>query len=273
MNKSINKTLLYVINIILGLLSIMPILYALNISLMPHSEIFTYPPKLIPTHLYFGNYINVLKIAPIFKFIVNSFAVSSIITIGQIITSCLAAFAFSFFEFKGKKIIFFIILATMMIPDESAMISNYLTVGNFGWLDTYRGLAIPFLSSAMGIFMIRQYYLTLPKEIYEAAKMDGCSNLRFFISIVLPMSKPVVGSLGIYTFLSSWNYYLWPLLVTSKDSSRTVQIGMGMLRFSENQSFDIIMAGIVMAILPSIIIFIIGQKQLIDGMTSGSVKG
>ncbi|MFT8316428.1 MAG: carbohydrate ABC transporter permease [Clostridium sp.] len=273
MEKNIRKISLYGINIIFALLSILPILYALDISLMPHDQIFTYPPKLIPTKLYFQNYIDVLKVAPILKFIVNSFIVSSIITIGQIVTSCLAGFAFSFFEFKGKRIIFIIILATMMIPDESAMISNYLTIGNFDLLDTYRGLAIPFLSSAMGIFMVRQYYLTLPKEIYEAAKIDGCSNFRFFISIVFPMSKPIVGSLGVYTFLSSWNYYLWPLLVTSKDDSRTVQIGISMLQFSENQSYGLIMAGIVMVILPSIIIFIIGQKQLIEGMTSGAVKG
>jgi sn-glycerol 3-phosphate transport system permease protein len=273
MKKNINKIILYAVNIILGIMVILPILYALNISLMPHDQIFSYPPKLIPSKLYFKNYADALNAAPILRFILNSFIVSLSITIGQIIICCLAAFAFSFFNFKGKNLIFILVLATMMIPGESTMISNYLTIGNFKWLDTYKALIIPYLSSAMGIFMIRQYYLTLPKEIYEAAKMDGCSNFRFFISIVLPMSKPIVGSLGVYTFITSWNHYMWPLLVTSKESSRTVQIGISMLQFAENQSFGLIMAGIIMVLLPSILIFIFGQKQLIEGMTSGAVKG
>ncbi|MDF2503288.1 carbohydrate ABC transporter permease [Clostridium sp.] len=273
MEKSIKRTMLYSVNIVLGLLVIIPILYALDISLMPHDQIFSYPPKLIPSKLYFKNYVDALNAAPILKYIVNSFIVSSLVTIGQVLISCLAAFAFCFFDFKGKKVLFILILSTMMIPDESIMISNYLTIGAFNWLDTYRALVIPFLGSAMGIFMIRQYYLTLPKEIYEAAKIDGCSNFRFFILIVIPMSKPILGSLGVYTFITSWNHYLWPLLVTSKDNSRTVQIGISMLQFAENQSFGLIMAGIVMVLLPSILIFIFGQKQLIEGMTSGAVKG
>ncbi|WP_209700884.1 carbohydrate ABC transporter permease [Clostridium algifaecis] len=273
MRKNMNKAVLYVLNIVLGLIAIAPILYALDISLMPPEQIFSYPPKLIPGRIYFQNYIEALNTAPIIKFIINSFVVSSAVTIGQIITSCTAAFAFSFFNFRSKKILFILMLATMMIPGESIMISNYLTVGSFGWLDSYKSLIIPYLSSAMGIFMMRQYYLTLPKELYEAAKIDGCNNFKFFTKIVFPMSKPMVGSLGIYTFLVTWNQYLWPLLVTSKDSSRTVQIGISMLQFSENQSFGLIMAGIVMVLLPSILIFIFGQKQLIEGMTSGAVKG
>ncbi|MCH3964058.1 MAG: carbohydrate ABC transporter permease [Clostridium sp.] len=273
MKRNINKPILYIVNIIFGLMAIAPILYALTISLMPPDQIFSYPPKLIPKRLYFQNYMDALNAAPIIKFIINSFIVSLGVTAGQIITSCLAAFAFSFFNFRGKKILFIAVLATMMIPAESIMISNYLTVGSFGWLDSYKALVVPYLSAAMGIFMMRQYYLTLPKELQEAAKIDGCSNFKFFTRIVFPMSRPVVGSLGVYTFLITWNQYLWPLLVTSKDNSRTVQIGISMLQFSENKSFGLIMAGIVMVLLPSIIIFIFGQKQLIEGMTSGSVKG
>ncbi|MFL0195714.1 carbohydrate ABC transporter permease [Clostridium sp. WILCCON 0269] len=273
MKKNINKMVLYIVNIVFGLITIAPILYALAISLMPPDQIFSYPPRLIPKKLYFQNYRDALNTAPIIKFIVNSFIVSMGVTIGQIVTSCLSAFSFSFFNFKGKRILFIAMIATMMIPAESIMISNYLTVGYFGWLDSYKALIIPYLSATMGIFMMRQYYLTLPKELYEAAKIDGCNSFKFFTRIVFPMSRPVIGSLGVYTFLVTWNQYLWPLLVTSKDSARTVQIGISMLQFSENQSFGLIMAGIVMVIMPSIIIFIFGQKQLVEGMTSGAVKG
>ncbi|AJA46647.1 sn-glycerol-3-phosphate transport system permease protein UgpE [Clostridium pasteurianum DSM 525 = ATCC 6013] len=273
MSKNISKVALYGVNIILGLITILPILYALDISIMSGDQAFSYPLKLIPRELHFQNYLDVLNMAPIPRFILNTFVVSTLITAGQILISCAAAFAFSFFEFKGKKIIFILILATMMIPGESTIISNYLTFGEMGLLDTYRALVIPFLGSAMGIFMIRQYYLILPREIYEAAKIDGCNNFQFFLRIVLPMSKTVVGSFGVYTFLSSWNHYMWPLLVTSKDESRTVQIGISMLQSVDNQSFGPIMAGIIMILIPSILIFVFGQKQLIEGMTSGAVKG
>ena len=273
MKKNTNKLILYIINIIFAFITIVPLLYALSVSLMSPDQIFDYPPKLIPNSIYLNNFINALNIAPIIGFIINSFVVSIAVTVGQIITSSMAAFSFSFFKFKGRNVIFIAMLATMMIPAESIMISNYLTIGSLGWLDSYQALIVPFLSSAMGIFMMRQYYLTLPKDLYEAAKIDGCNSFKFLIKIVLPMSRPIMGSLGIYTFLATWNQYLWPLLVTSNDSSRTVQIGISMLQFSENQSFGIIMAGIVMVILPSIIIFILGQKQLIEGMTSGAVKG
>ncbi|WP_411681124.1 carbohydrate ABC transporter permease [Clostridium thailandense] len=272
MNK-VNRILLYAANIMFAVIAVAPLIYALFISLMPPQQIFAFPPKLMPKSFYIQNYIDALNTAPILKFISNSFIVSLLVTLGQVITSCMAAFAFSFFNFKGKNILFILMLATMMIPAEATMISNYLTVGSLGWLDSYKALVVPYLSSAMGIFMMRQYYLTLPKELYEAAKIDGCNSLRFLISIIMPMSKPIVGSLGIYTFLVTWNQYLWPLLVTSKDSSRTVQIGISMLQFSENQSFGLIMAGIVMVLLPSILIFIFGQKQLVEGMTSGAIKG
>lgn len=273
MNKKMKKTALYIINIIFGLLMIAPLIYALSVSFMTPSEIFTYPPKLVPKGLYLGNYINALKTAPILRFILNSFFVSSIVTVMQIIIASMAGFAFSFLEFKGKKVLFIVILATMMIPAETIMISNYLTISSFKWLDSYKALIVPYLTSAMGIFMMRQYYLTLPKELYEAAKIDGCSNFKFLTRILMPISKPAVGSLGVYIFLTTWNQYMWPLLVTSKPTSRTVQIGISMLEFSENQSFGLVMAGIIMVLLPSILIFIIGQKQLIEGMTAGSVKG
>ena len=139
--------------------------------------------------------------------------------------------------------------------------------------DSYTGLIVPFLVSAMGIFLIRQFYLTVPKELKEASTLDGCSNFRFFIKVLLPISKPVVSSLGVYTFLNTWNQYLWPLLVTNAPEKRTVQIGISMLQFAERQNIGLVFAGVIMIILPSIAIFILGQKQLVKGITAGAVKG
>lgn len=271
-NKKI-KGVLSVANIVVGLIIILPILYALSVTFMTSDQIFSLPPKLIPKSFYLGNYKDVIKSIPLLRFILNSFIVSIAVTIGQIITSSLSAYAFSFYEFRGKKFLFMAMIATMMIPGEAIIISNYLTIGSLKLLDTYVGLVIPFLTSAMGIFMMRQFYLTVPKELKEASVMDGCNSLKFLTRILIPISKPIMGSLGIYVFLSTWNQYMWPLLITSKAEMRTVQIGISMLQSSETQSFGMILAGIIIILIPSIFIFILGQKQLIDGMTSGAVKG
>lgn len=267
-----SKIFVYAINIVLALIIVAPILYALTVSLMTPDQIFEYPPKLIPRKLFFQNYKDALEIAPILKFILNSLIVSSSITIGQIITGSLAAYAFAFLKFKGKNIIFILILSTMMIPGQAIIISNYLTISSLDILDTYKALILPYLTSAFGIFLLRQAFLTLPKELYEAARIDGCGNFRFLISIVIPLSKPALGSLGIYQFLQAWNQYMWPLLVTNTKEMRTVQIGMGMLQNVDAQAFGPIMAGIIMILIPSILAFILGQKQLIAGLTAGSVK-
>ncbi|MCB2356046.1 carbohydrate ABC transporter permease [Clostridium estertheticum] len=273
MENKKNNIFLLLTNIAVGLLIISPILYALSVTFMTTDQIHTMPPKFLPKSFFLGNYKEVIAAIPIFRFIFNSFLVSTAVTIGQIITSCLSAYAFAFYEFKGKKILFIIIIATVMVPGEAIIISNYLTISSLNLLDTYTGLILPYLTSAMGIFMMRQYFLTVPIELKEASIIDGCTGLQFLTKILMPISKPIIGSLGIYMFLLTWNQYMWPLLITSKPEMRTVQIGMTMLQSSEVQSFGMMLAGIIIIIIPSIFIFIIGQKQLIDGMTSGSVKG
>jgi sn-glycerol 3-phosphate transport system permease protein len=270
--KELSKFMAYAINIAIGFLIISPIIYAVLISLMTPDQVFTYPPKLIPKVLHWQNYKDALRTAPIGRFIINSLMMSSAITIGQIITGGLAAYAFSFMEFKGKKLLFIAILSTMMIPGQSIIIANYLTISSLGWIDSFKALIIPHLTSALAVFLLRQAFLVLPRELHEAAIMDGCGNFRFLRSVVIPLTKPAIGSLGIYTFLNAWNMYLWPLLVTNRDKMRTVQIGMSMLQNVDSQAFGPLMAGITMIILPSILAFILGQKQLIEGLTAGSVK-
>ncbi|MCY6957698.1 carbohydrate ABC transporter permease [Clostridium brassicae] len=270
--KNTSKFIVYALNIMISILILGPILYTLGVSFMTPEQIFEYPPRFIPRSLYIKNYKEALEIAPIGRFIFNSFIMSVAITAGQIITGMLAAYAFSFMEFKGKKILFIVILSTLMIPGQAVIIANYLTISSLGLLDTFRALILPYLTSALGIFLFRQFFLSIPKELYEAAVIDGCGNFRFLISIVIPLSKPAIGSLGIYTFLHAWNMYMWPLLTTNRDGMRTVQIGISMLENVDSQAFGPVMAGIIMIILPSIIAFILGQKQLIEGLTAGSVK-
>lgn len=256
-------------NVVFAVLILLPLLYAISIALMPSSELFTTELNLFPKNPTFSNFINV----PLLRFILNSFIMAGCITIGQIITCSLAAFAFSFLEFKGKGILFMVVMATMMVPGEATIISNYLTVSSWGMLDTYQVLIVPYLTSAMGIFLFRQFYMTFPISLYESAKLDGCSNLKFIVRILLPLTKSAIGAMAVYTFINAWNMYMWPLLVTGSNNMRTVQIGISMLDSVDSQSITLMIAGVVMIIIPSISIFIVGQKQLIRGMFSGAVKG
>ncbi|MDD6629219.1 MAG: carbohydrate ABC transporter permease [Lachnospiraceae bacterium] len=260
-------------NVIMVLIILLPLLYAVSVALMPSSELFTTQLNLIPKNPTLSNFKEALAKVPLVRFVLNSFLVAGVITFGQIISCSLAAFSFSFLDFKGKNILFMLVMATMMIPGEATIISNYLTVSRLGWLDTYKVLIIPYLTSAMGIFLFRQFYLTFPISLYESAKIDGCGNLRFILQILIPLTKSAIGAMAVYTFINAWNMYMWPLLVTGSDKMRTVQIGIGMLDSVDSQSITLMIAGVVMIILPSISIFIIGQKQLIKGMFSGAVKG
>ena len=271
--KRIRKTVLVCVNILFALFMLFPLLYSVSVSIMPGDELFTMDLNILPSNPTFENYVRAFTQVPLVRFILNSFLVAGCITIGQIITCSLAAFAFSFLEFKGKNFLFMLVMATMMVPGEAVIISNYLTVSSMGILDTYIVLILPSLTSAMGIFLFRQFYMTFPISLYESAKLDGCGNLRFIVKILIPLTKSAIGAMAVYTFINAGNMYMWPLLVTGSEEMRTVQIGISMLNSVDAQSITLMMAGVVAIIIPSMVIFIVGQKQLISGMFSGAVKG
>lgn len=271
--KRIRKTVLVCVNILFALFMLFPLLYSVSVSIMPGDELFTMDLNILPSNPTFENYVRAFTQVPLVRFILNSFLVAGCITIGQIITCSLAAFAFSFLEFKGKNFLFMLVMATMMVPGEAVIISNYLTVSSMGILDTYIVLILPSLTSAMGIFLFRQFYMTFPISLYESAKLDGCGNLRFIVKILIPLTKSAIGAMAVYTFINAWNMYMWPLLVTGSNEMRTVQIGISMLNNEDAQSITLMIAGVILVIIPSIAIFIAGQRQLIRGMFSGAVKG
>ena len=271
--KRIRKTVLVCVNILFALFMLFPLLYSVSVSIMPGDELFTMDLNILPSNPTFENYVRAFTQVPLVRFILNSFLVAGCITIGQIITCSLAACAVSFVEFKGKNFLFMLVMATMMVPGEAVIISNYLTVSSMGILDTYIVLILPSLTSAMGIFLFRQFYMTFPISLYESAKLDGCGNLRFIVKILIPLTKSAIGAMAVYTFINAWNMYMWPLLVTGSEEMRTVQIGISMLNSVDAQSITLMMAGVVAIIIPSMVIFIVGQKQLISGMFSGAVKG
>lgn len=266
------KTIIYTLLVVSGFALFFPVLFAILASFLSSAELNR--GHYIPSGFSFENYVHAFQSVPLLKFLLNSFIVSFSVMVGQLILCSLAAYAIVFIPFKGRKFFFFLFISTMLIPWEATIIPNYITVLNIGWLNTYQGLTIPFMAIAFGIFLLRQHFLTIPRELYESAQIDGCNRFRFFYSFVLPLSKPVLIALGIYGFLTTWNMYLWPLLVTSNESVRTVQIGIKMMIAQETStSWNMVMAGVVIILLPTLILLFLGLKHLRRGLMSGALKG
>ncbi len=271
--RLVRKALLYLLLTVVALIILFPLLYALAASFMTQDEIARYPPKFIPSGLNLDNYRAVLERLPIPRYILNSFIVAASVMIAQLVTASLSAYAFAVREFRGRTALFMLFLATLMIPFEVTLIPNYQTISQWGLKDSYLGLIAPFVATGFGTFLLRQFFLSIPSELHDAATLDGCGSLRYLLTIVIPLSRPALGTLAVYSFLGTWNQYLWPLLVTDSRNMRTTQIGLNFLRNEESLSYNLIMAGVVLVLIPTIALLIVGQRQLIRGLTAGSVKG
>ncbi|MCB0405427.1 MAG: carbohydrate ABC transporter permease [Bdellovibrionales bacterium] len=257
-----------------ALIQFFPILYMVSLSFKQGVEVFAFPPTVFPKSLKLNNYDAALKAAPVGRFLVNSLIQATSITLLQVFTAILAAYALARTEFPGKKFFLVIILATMMVPGEVIIIPNYLTLAKLGWLDTYAGLVVPFGASGFGVFLLYQFFKSIPKELEEAARVDGASRLRFLFQIMVPLSMPAVVAFAVYAFVSAWNQYLWPLVVTQSTEMQTAQIGIGMFRAeNEANSWGMIMAATTLLIAPSIALFLATQKQFVQGITMSGLKG
>jgi sn-glycerol 3-phosphate transport system permease protein len=250
-----------------------PLLLALSYSFMSDREIISFPPSIIPSQPTLSNYEQVLSTIPIPRYLLNSFIVSAAVVAGQLITASLAAYAFAFLQFRGRAILFFVFLSTLMVPWEATIIPNYMTIRSLGWLDSYQGLAVPFMATAFGTFLLRQAFLQIPRELWDAARMDGASSFRFLREVVIPLSRPALGTVAIYGFLATYNQYFWPLLITNDPLMRTTQVGIAQLRFEESLRWGLVMAGVIMVAVPTLALLVIGQRQLVRGLTAGAVKG
>lgn len=273
LKKHIQSTIFYIILIIAAVIMIFPIWSAINISLLNDSEVASWPPKMVPSGFHLTNFQRAMQQAPLGRYMVNSVIQSGLVMLGQLTTACLAAYAFAFIDFKYKNIWFLVFLSTLMIPWEATIIPNYLLIRKLKWTDTFQGLVMPFLATGFGTFLLRQFFLKIPRELYDAAVIDGCSHLRFLTQIVLPLGRPALGTLAVYSFLQTYNQYLWPLLITNNEKMRTVQIGISLLQDEERFMFNNVMAGVVLIMIPTFLLFFISNKQLIKGLTAGAVKG
>jgi sn-glycerol 3-phosphate transport system permease protein len=219
------------------------------------------------------NFIAVLSRVPMHKFLLNTLIQCATVIVSQVIFCSLAAYALTYFEFKGKNLLFTFILTTMMIPGDVVIIANYIQIQKWNLTNTHAGMALPMLIGGMGIFLMRQYYLTLPRDLREAADIDGCGDLGFFFRIALPLSVPSLGALSIREFITVYNRYFWPLLVTNTENMRTIQLAVATLKDAEFNSTAQDMACAACCIVPVVLVFVIGHKYIVKGMTAGAVKG
>ena len=270
----------HIILILVCVLSLLPFLWLLSTALKGAGEnIFQYPPVFIPQDFTFENFSEVLKLVPIVGYVINSFIVAFFTVVLNLILSAMAAYPLARMEFMGKKIVFFSILATIMIPFQSIMLPVYLITIKLNLIDSvnnfmgYLGLILPFAVNAFGIFLMRQAFMKVPRDLEEAAIIDGCNVFEMFVKVCLPLVKPSLAVLAIFTFIGSWGEFLWPSIVLTKDCMYTLPVGINNLQglFSSNWRF--IAAGSILATIPIVIFFLAMQKYFISGENEGAVKG
>ncbi len=250
-----------------------PIYCAAVVAVQPVSRLLDFPGILLPTNPDLSTFGEAFERGHLGRYLVNSAVVSLIITVGQITTSVLAAYAFAFLRFRGKNLVFTLFLATLMVPGEVTIVANLQTIDSFGWRDTFLGLTAPFLAFAFGTFLIRQAFLGIPTELRDAAALDGYGHWGFLRQVAVPLARPAIAALGLFSFLLAWNQYLWPLLITEDADMRTVQIGLKSLASGRVDELNLVMAGTVVAALPILILLLMFQRNLVRGLTSGALKG
>jgi len=276
--EAMRKLAAYTLLTVGAITMIVPFLWMLSTSLKEGDSVFTQAFSFIPKPFTFVNYVKIWKLpyVPFLRFYFNSIFVAICVTGGQVITSAMAAYAFARLKFPGRDKLFFAYLATMMIPGSVTLVPLYAIIKLTGWIDTYKALIIPAIFTAYGTFMLRQFFMTLPRDLEDAAKMDGCSLLGIFWRIILPLSKPAIATLTTFTFLGNWASFMWPLLVTNTANMKTLPVGLAYFQemYGHVQpDFSLLMAGSLVVILPLIVLFIFNQKFFIEGIKLTGIKG
>jgi len=285
--RLLKPTFLHLVLAAGALTTIVPFLWMISTSLKPESEIFRFPPVWVPSLWKWDNYADAMKAAPFGRYFLNTIIYSVAITASNLLFCSMAAYAFARLRFRGRNLLFILVLGTMMIPGQVTMVpvfimlkrwpllggNDLLGVGGHGLLNTYTGLVLPGAVGAFGIFLLRQFFMTLPRELEDAARIDGCSEIGIYWRIILPLSKPAMATLGIFTFTAAWNEFLWPLLIMSKESMKTLQVGLQVFQTQYTTRWDLLMAGTVVVTLPVLIIFLFGQRYFTRGIALSGIKG
>jgi len=275
------KAASYLILLLGAVFATFPFFWMLSTSLKTEAETTASPPTLLPSAIHTPNYALAWESAArtssqqitFATYFQNSLLVAVAVTAGVLFTSILAAYAFANMSFRGKRTLFLLFLATMMIPFEVILVPNYRTIIALGWTDTYAALIVPWTASVFSIFILRQFFLSIPRDYFEAAQIDGCGHWRYLWQIATPMATPALVTITLFTFLGSWNAFLWPLLVAGSPRMRVLQVGLALLRGEASTNFGVLMAASAIVILPIVALYLLLQRRFIEGVAGSGLKG
>ncbi len=275
MSMKILKFINYLLLVLIVVSVLVPFFWMLSTALKSENEALMSPPLLLPTKPHFENFGLALTVAPFLRYFLNTLLVSTSVVLLSTIVTVLASFAFARMEFRGKNVLFFIVLASMMIPQEMLIITNFMTVAKLGWMNTYQALVLPYCVNAFNIFLLRQTILQIPEDLYTAARIDGLGNFRYLRKVVLPIAKPTILTTMLLSLIWIWNTYAWPNLITTNDNLRMISNG---LRYAFTQSsgfvrYELQMAAATLVTIPLIVIFVLLRKYIFAGMSKAGLKG
>lgn len=271
--RRLGSAAVQIIAVLIGLIIIFPVIYCVLGAFKTHAEFMD--PQLLPKSFgYLENFKNAMHQAPLLRYMLNSFIMSLMGTTVRLLLAIFAAFAFTHYDFRLKNLCFFLILGTMMIPSDTLLVTNYVTVSKLGLLSSYLGMTIVSFVSASQMFMLRQRFKSVPIDMYHAAQIDGCGDLRYITTVLIPVCKPVITTLFVQSFITLWNAYLWPLIVTaSSPNMRTVMVGITKLNSFEDTNYELVLAGVTISLIPSLILFVIMRRNMRKGGTDGALVG
>lgn len=273
MKAKIISTLQVVLLFVGMLVMIFPFAWMLLTSLKTLPESISIPPTLVPEDPQWGNYAEAVTVAPFDLYLRNSVIVAGVGTLLTLFVTVTSAYAFTVFDFPGKKLLFLFCLATMMVPSELLIIQNFVTVTKLGWMDTFTGIILPTIGSGFYIYMMHEYFMQVPAVLQKAAKVDGCGHFKYLWRIMIPMNKNAIATIAILTFISQWNSFVWALMVTSSDAHRVLPIGLLYFRDAVSSQVNLQMAGATIVIAPMMVFYLIFRKQIIAGVSRGGIKG
>jgi len=271
--RIILRTLVYVVMSLGAVIALLPFLWMVSTSLKDVQDVVTLPPQWIPNPPVTHTYPDVWNELPFVNFFINSTYITLSSVVGQLLVCSLSAYAFARLEFRGRDKLFYLYLATMMIPGQVTLIPAFILMGWLHWIDTAWALIVPGLGSAFGIFLLRQFFLTIPRELEDAAKIDGYGLFGIYWRIILPLSKPALATLAVFTFLGSWNDFLWPFVVINTPENMTLPVGLSFLQQNYTTQWPQLMAGSTMSLIPVVIVFLLAQRYFVEGITMTGLKG
>ena len=261
---------LLMIAVAYAFIALLPFVWSVYTSLKPTSEVFQ--PWVGFNHLTLSSYKSIVHDFPFLRWLLNSIAVALIVTAGNLVVNTMAGYAFARLKFPMRGLLFYIFLAVMMIPGQVLLVPIYMLLANWGWINTYQGLSIPFLMSPFMIFLSRQFFLGIPKELEEAARMDGVTQWGLFFQIFLPLSRPLLAAQTIMTFQGNWNSFLWPVLLETTSSMYTLPVGLNSFYGQYNAYWNSVLAGVILLTIPMVIVFLVFQKQFVEGISTSGLK-